>query len=149
MVAYDDWGGWYDHVKPPQVDRWGYGFRVPAFLVSPYAKAGVIDSTELDFTSPLAFIEENWGLPPLARRDARANTFLSAFDFSQPPRSQTIVPYSREAPESDQGPPRSLFFWAYGAGMLLAAGAIAAAAMSAHRGPLAPVRPISEAGGGP
>jgi phospholipase C len=55
-------------------------------LVSAYARRGHVDGTELDFTSMLKFIEHNWRLRPLARRDARANNFLSAFDFSQPPR---------------------------------------------------------------
>ena len=45
MWTYDDWGGWYDHVAPPQVDARGYGFRVPALLVSPYARRGVVDHT--------------------------------------------------------------------------------------------------------
>ena len=51
MWTYDDWGGWYDHVKPPQVDEYGYGFRAPALLVAPYARRGYVDSTTLDFTS--------------------------------------------------------------------------------------------------
>src|SRR5205823_7467839 len=76
MLAYDDWGGWYDHVPPPQVDAFGYGFRVPAILVSPYARRGRIDHTELDFTSILRFIEDNWNLAPLATRDAQANSFI-------------------------------------------------------------------------
>ena len=72
--TYDDWGGWYDHVKPPQVDRYGYGFRAPALLVSAYARRGHVDHTQLDFTSILKFIEENWNLKPLAARDAAANS---------------------------------------------------------------------------
>jgi phospholipase C len=86
MLAYDDWGGWYDHVKPPQVDRYGYGFRVPALLVSPYAKRGVVDHNTLDFTSILRFIEDNWTLKPLATRDAHAKSIASGFDFAKPPR---------------------------------------------------------------
>lgn len=86
MLAYDDWGGWFDHVKPPRVDAYGYGFRVPALLVSPYARRGYIDSTRLDFTSMLKFIEQNWRLAPLASRDARADSIASGFDFSAPPR---------------------------------------------------------------
>jgi phospholipase C len=87
MWTYDGWGGWYDHVKPPQVDAYGYGFRVPALLVSPYAKRGYVDSTTLDSTSILKFIERNWGLQPLASRDRRAETFMSAFDFADAPRN--------------------------------------------------------------
>ena len=69
LLSYDDWGGWYDHVRPPQIDGFGYGFRVPAILVSPYARHGYVDHTTLDFTSGLKFIEENWGVAPLTRRD--------------------------------------------------------------------------------
>ena len=86
LLSYDDWGGWYDHVKPPQIDKYGDGFRVPALLVSPYAKRGVVDNTQLDFTSILRFIESNWGLKPLTKRDARANSIATGFDFKQAPR---------------------------------------------------------------
>ena len=64
VMAYDDWGGWYDHVNPPRVDAYGYGLRVAALMVSPYAKEGHIDHTQLDFTSILKFIETNWGVAP-------------------------------------------------------------------------------------
>jgi phospholipase C len=86
MWSYDGWGGWYDHVKPPRVDSFGYGFRVPALLVSAYARRGYVDSTTFDSTSILKFIERNWGLEPLASRDRKARTFLRAFDFTRPPR---------------------------------------------------------------
>lgn len=95
LYAYDDWGGWYDHVRPPRVDADGYGFRVPALLVSPYARRGVVDHTRLDFTSILAFIEHNWGIRPLAARDAHARTFLDAFDFSAPARPAVLIPAER------------------------------------------------------
>ncbi len=85
VLSWDDWGGWYDHVAPPQVDGDGYGFRVPAIFVSPYARSGTIDSTTYDFTSVLRFIEDNWGLQPLTARDATANSIADALDFSRPP----------------------------------------------------------------
>jgi phospholipase C len=50
LLTYDDWGDWYDHVPPPQVDQYGYGFRVPTLLVSPYARRGFVDHTQLDHT---------------------------------------------------------------------------------------------------
>ena len=96
--TYDDWGGFYDHVRPPRVDRFGLGFRAPALLVSPYAKRGYVDSTTLDFTSYLKFIEENWGLEPLADRDRKASSIAGAFDFDQPPREPEIVPPVRHEP---------------------------------------------------
>jgi phospholipase C len=89
--TYDDWGGWYDHVPPPQVDRYGYGFRAPALLVSPYAKRGHIEHATMDFTSLLKFIEENWGLDPLTSRDARATSLMRAFDFERPPRAAVLL----------------------------------------------------------
>ena len=96
--SYDDWGGWYDHVKPPQVDQYGYGFRVPALLVSSYAKRGYVDHTTLDFTSALKFIEVNWRLKPMADRDRKANTFLDAFDFTRPPRPAVLLGTDRSPP---------------------------------------------------
>jgi phospholipase C len=101
LVAYDDWGGWYDHVKPPQVDKWGYGFRVPAFVVSPYARRGVVDHTVLDFTSILRFVEDNWRIRPLAQRDANANSIASAFDFTAPPRDAVMIPAGSPAASKD------------------------------------------------
>ncbi len=95
MWTYDDWGGWYDHVKPPQVDEFGYGFRAPTLMVSSYARQGYVDSTTLDFTSMLAFIEYNWGLEPLADRDANAEIFLDAFDFESSPREPVLLTRDR------------------------------------------------------
>src|ERR1043165_9933634 len=106
LLLYDDWGGWYDHVKPPQVDKSGYGLRVPAILISPYARRGHIDSTVLDFTSVPKFIEENWNLKPLAERDAKANSFMKAFNFSQPPRAPFFIPFERVVKEQKIEPRR-------------------------------------------
>jgi phospholipase C len=99
MWTYDGWGGWYDHVVPPAVDEYGYGFRSPALLVSPYAKKGHVDSTRLDFTSQLKFIEENWGVAPLGERDRAANNITSAFDFDAGPREAALLGRTREQPE--------------------------------------------------
>lgn len=97
MWSYDDWGGWYDHVPPPQVDDYGYGFRAPALLVSAYARRGQVNSTTIDFTSQLKFIENNWGLEPLATRDAQANNIVSAFDFDAGPRPPQLLSEQRES----------------------------------------------------
>jgi phospholipase C len=118
--TYDDWGGWYDHVPPPKVDEFGYGFRVPALLVSAYARRGYVDSTQLDFTSYLKFIEENWDLKPLATRDAQANSIVSALDFTQPPRKPFFLQFSREADKVPAEPRRSAIYIAYGAALVLA-----------------------------
>jgi len=119
MVMYDDWGGWYDHVVPPQVDKFGYGMRVRAFMVSAYAKAGHIERTVLDFTSVMKFIEENWGLEPLAERDANANNFLTAFDFSAPAREPVFVPFERVIKEERVEPRRFVIYAAYGGAIAL------------------------------
>lgn len=84
FITYDDFGGWYDHVPPPVVDRWGPGGRVPLLVISPWAKKGFVDHTQYDTTSLLKFIETRWNLQPLATRDAAANDLSNAFDFSQP-----------------------------------------------------------------
>ena len=126
MWTYDDWGGWYDHVKPPRVDRYGYGFRAPALLVSPYAKRGHIDSTTLDFTSKLKFIEKNWRLKPLARRDRNANNILTAFNFDREPRAPAFLGLSRTEPELPQ--PRSgVVYGFYGTALAVAVLLIVAA----------------------
>ena len=94
MWTYDESGGWFDHVPPAAGS--GYGFRVPALLVSPYARRGCVDSTQLDTTSIPGFIERNWRLAPLAARDARARGLERAFDFSRPPREPSIVAAERK-----------------------------------------------------
>lgn len=91
FVTWDDYGGFFDHVPPPEVDSFGYGFRVPCLVISPYAKAGFIDSTVNDHTSILKFVETRYGLSPLSTRDAKANGLLEAFDFTQTPRSFTSI----------------------------------------------------------
>ena len=92
FVTWDDWGGWYDHVAPPQVDSLGLGFRVPCLVISPYAKQGYVDHTQGDFTSILKFIETTYSLPPLTGRDAAASSMLEAFNFSQAPRAPLVLP---------------------------------------------------------
>src|SRR6476469_1988427 len=72
IVTYDENGGFWDHAAPPKGDRWGPGTRVPAIIVSPYAKKGFVDHTQYDTTSILQLIEERWSLAPLGTRDAAA-----------------------------------------------------------------------------
>jgi phospholipase C len=85
IITYDENGGAWDHVAPPVVDRWGPGARVPAVIVSPWARRGFVDHTVYDTTSILKFIETRWHLEPLAERDAAAADLTAAFDFTQPP----------------------------------------------------------------
>lgn len=82
FLTWDEDGGFYDHVPPPQVDALGDGFRVPLLLISPYARHGWIDSDVLDHTSMLKFLALNWGLPALTTREANASAMLDAFTFN-------------------------------------------------------------------
>lgn len=120
LLVYDDWGGWYDHVPPPQIDEFGYGMRVPALMVGPYVRRGYVDSTQLEFTSILKFIEDNWNLKPLTKRDANANSLASAFDFSQSPREPVLIPFERVVPEHRVEPRRIVIYLAYGGALVLA-----------------------------
>ena len=97
--CYDEHGGYYDHVPPPEApepdgkvpdvggpwhfDR--YGFRVPAVVVSPYARPDYVSHVVRDHTSVLKLIERKWNLPPMTARDAAADDLLDMVDFSAPP----------------------------------------------------------------
>jgi phospholipase C len=115
IITWDDWGGWYDHVPPPQVindgSSWGsgyvYGFRVPLIVVSPYARRGYVSHVQHDFGSILKFTEEIDGLPSLGYADERADDLSDCFDFRHlPPRFQTIAaPLSAEDFLNDRRPP--------------------------------------------
>jgi phospholipase C len=84
ILTWSDWGGYYDHVPPPSVDPHGDGFRVPALIVSPFARTGVVDHATADSTSILRLIEELHQVSPLTSRDASAGELLSAFDPAGP-----------------------------------------------------------------
>jgi phospholipase C len=107
FLAWDDWGGFYDHVMPPHVDKNGYGLRVPGLVISPYARQGYIDHQTLSFDAYLKFIEDDFlnsarldpktdGRPD-PRPDVRENVsilgnLVSDFNFSQAPRQPVILP---------------------------------------------------------
>jgi phospholipase C len=91
FVLWDDWGGFYDHVAPPMVDQYGLGFRVPALLISPYARQNYVSHQTYEFSSFLTLIEDQFGLKPLTNRDSRANSFYNEFNFNQAPRSPLIL----------------------------------------------------------
>jgi phospholipase C len=71
VVTYDEFGGWWDHVAPPKGDWFGPGTRIPAIIVSPFAKPGTVDHTQYDTTSILRFVTKRWDLPALAGIRAR------------------------------------------------------------------------------
>jgi len=82
IVTYDENGGFWDHVAPPKIDaKWGPGTRVPAIIISPFAKTATVDHTQYETVSILSFIEKRWGLAPLADRDKNANPLSNAFNF--------------------------------------------------------------------
>jgi phospholipase C len=107
FLAWDDWGGFYDHVTPPKVDPYGYGLRVPALVISPYARRGYVDHQTLSFDAYLKFIEDDFlggarlnprtdGRPD-PRPDVRENAKILGnlagdFDFSQKPRPPIFLP---------------------------------------------------------
>jgi phospholipase C len=99
VLTWDDFGGFYDHVAPPHVDLYGLGPRVPAIVISPWAKPGYIDSRTYEFSSVLKFIETVFDLPALTERDRRSSDMLDAFDFLQPPLDPLILE-PRECPGS-------------------------------------------------
>ncbi len=107
FLSWDDWGGFYDHVRPPAVDQNGYGIRVPGLVISPYARRGYIDHQILSFDAYLKFIEDAFlggqridpstdGRPdprPVVRENVPVLGDLSRdFDFAQPPRAPLILP---------------------------------------------------------
>ncbi|HTA40172.1 MAG TPA: alkaline phosphatase family protein, partial [Candidatus Acidoferrales bacterium] len=104
VVVWDDWGGWYDHVPPPQLDFRGLGIRVPCIIISPYARKGYISHTQYEFGSLLHFAEEIFNLPPLGPNqfgtgsrdlgytDVRGASIVDAFDFTQKPRVFKPIP---------------------------------------------------------
>lgn len=122
LMTYDGWGGFYDHVPPPSVDPYGYGFRVPALLVSPYSRRGVVDHTTLDYTAALRFIEDNWGLPRLGTRDAASPGLASAFDFTAPPRPAQLLGLDRTT-SPDNTRARWAVYISYGGALVFAAAA--------------------------
>jgi phospholipase C len=93
IQTWDDWGGFYDHVAPPKGPNphIEYGFRVPALIISPYARSGYIDHTFNSFPSMLKFVEDTFNLPSLTSLDGQANDLFSAFDFTQQPLPPLIL----------------------------------------------------------
>jgi phospholipase C len=106
FLAWDDWGGFYDHVVPPTVDVNGYGLRVPGIVISPYAKRGYIDHQTLSFDAYVKFIEDDFlggqrldpktdGRPdprPTVRENVPAlGDIIQAFDFANPPRAPVLL----------------------------------------------------------
>jgi phospholipase C len=98
LIAWDDWGGWYDPVPPPSVDSMGLGFRVPLLVISPWAKHGYVSHQQHEFGSFLKMTEEAFSLPSLNTRDAVSDDLGDCFDLTQTPAS--FVPVAVSTPLS-------------------------------------------------
>jgi phospholipase C len=107
FLSWDDWGGFYDHVAPPVVDDNGYGLRVPALVISPYARKGFIDHQTLSHDAYLKFIEDDFlagarlnpatdGRPdprPTVRESVpQLGNLVKDFNFDQAPRPPVLLP---------------------------------------------------------
>ncbi len=106
FVSWDDWGGFYDHVVPPRVDENGYGLRVPAMVISPYARRGFVDHQVYSSDAYLKFIEDDFlggarldpktDRRPDPRPDVREDerilgNLVRDFNFSQRPRPPVLL----------------------------------------------------------
>ena len=112
FLTWDEWGGFYDHVPPPVVGNRELGFRVPMLVISPYALRGHVDHAFGEFSAPLRFIADNWGLPYLTDRIRRSHNFRHVFDFARTPRPADPLPMKggtgqgpRDFPEDFEGWP--------------------------------------------
>jgi phosphoesterase family protein len=107
FLAWDDWGGFYDHVAPPQVDVNGFGLRVPALVISPYARRGFVNHQLLSFDAYAKFIEDDFlgsarldpkldGRPdprPTVREGLpQLGNLVGDFNFAQKPRPPLLLP---------------------------------------------------------
>src|SRR5262249_45814610 len=106
FLAWDDWGGFYDHVVPPNVHRLGYGLRVPGLVISPYARRGFIDHQTLSFDAYAKFIEDDFlggqrldpttdgrpdSRPKVRENEAILGSLVRDFNFEQKPRKPLIL----------------------------------------------------------
>jgi phospholipase C len=94
IITYDEHGGYFDHVPPPQLDAFGLGIRIPTWVISPWAKPGHFEGTTYELSSILKLIERVFGLPTLASVNHR-------FDTATPVGGD----YQAAVPGATTGPP--------------------------------------------
>jgi hypothetical protein len=127
VITWDDYGGFYDHVAPPQVDAYGEGFRVPTLVISPWAKHNYIDHTQYEFASLLKLAEDNFNLPTVNPwgRDVTANDMMNSFNFSQAPQPPLIEPadfvFGRDVAITNVLPLKTVVGQGYGANITVTA----------------------------
>jgi phospholipase C len=91
FITWDDWGGWWDHVAPPEVESWTdgtqfrFGGRVGCLVLSPYARKGFVSKAQHSHVSLIRFCENNFGLPSLNARTQASDGMEDCFDFGQAP----------------------------------------------------------------
>jgi phospholipase C len=98
LITWDEWGGWYDGVPPPQLDYTTLGIRVPLIVISPYVRKHYVSKTQYEFGSLLKFIEQTFGTASLGTTDVRANSVSDMFDFTQQPSAFTPFPIPSPKP---------------------------------------------------
>jgi phospholipase C len=109
FLTWDDYGGFYDHVPPPEMDAMGLGPRVPALVISPFSKPSHVSHFVYDFTSILRFVERRFNLPNLTTRDKRADPMFDCFDFAQSPLPPLPIPVPRDLPPARRVEPYCVF----------------------------------------
>jgi phospholipase C len=119
FLAWDDWGGFYDHVRPPRIDDNGYGLRVPGLVISPYARHGYIDHQVLSFDAYVKFVEDDFlggtrinprtdgrpdNRPDVREAESGLGNLLADFDFTQSPRLPLLLPVNPPGGPASRGP---------------------------------------------
>lgn len=96
FITWDDWGGWYDHVVPPETEKWKdgtqfrYGNRVGCIVVSPFARNGFISKVQHSHVSMLRFCETVFHIPAINDRDGKSSDMMDCFDFKKPPSGPPV-----------------------------------------------------------
>jgi phospholipase C len=108
LVVWDDWGGWYDHVRPPIYNSYELGFRVPLIVISPYVKKGYVSDRVNEFGSILKFIETNFDLGSLGATDDRAGDLSEFFNYDQAPRKFVRIKAPFQSGDFLKEPPSAL-----------------------------------------